>query len=246
MPAAAIVGGAVLGGAAGGQKDVNSQTTNGINGVLLAPESDLEKKARQGQETNFGIFGNLINAGANQTDVSNAAGSQRSLASLLQSYAQGNYQPTKNDITQASGLADQLFAPQFKQQGIDANRLASQLGRPINDPVLQAKLRTAQAEQKGSFVAQQAQQMPMQRLGFASQLSDVQNNLASQALSNRQAILGIGSNILGQEENFRAGTAGHSISSETVGQSGGGFKGAVAGLMGGAGAGAKMAGGLGG
>lgn len=240
MPAVAAVVGAIGGGIAGGQKDEVGNSTTGGQRIFLAPESALGKQAAAAQGSNFDIFGNLVNAGANQQDVTQAAGSQRSLADLLQQYASGGYQPTQQDVTQAGTLADQLLAPSFRQQGIQADRLAAQLGRPVNDPIIQAKLRQGEAEQRGTFIAQQAQAMPLQRLGFASQLSDVRNSLASQAMANRQAILGIGGQILGQEQGMQVQGASRDFIQNSMQNSGGGFKGAFNGMIGGAGAGLSM------
>ncbi len=244
MPAAAAIPAAmaVVGGIAGSQGERASQSTNGRSNVFLAPESELGKAAKDAQLTNLKSFQGLVDAGANQGDVGSAAGSQRSLADLLDSFSKGGFMPTEQDTAQATHLADQLLAPSFRQQGIDANRMAAKMGRPINDPILQAKLRTAEADQRGTFIAQQAQQLPLQRLGFATQLSDVRNNLASQAMSNRQAILGIGGNILGQEQNMQLGAASRTNDSQVNQQSGGGFGGFLTGAIGGAGAGKKLMG----
>lgn len=92
--------------------------------------------------------------------------------------------------------------------------------------------------QMGSFQAQQAQAAPMQRLEFANQLSGVQGGLASQAMANRQALFGLGSQLKQQEQQFRLGTASRT-SSQT---SGGGAAGAINGAIAGMGTGGNIAG----
>ena len=249
MPAAAIavpIAGAVLGGIAGSQKKQTNATDNSFSSTYLAPQSELGQAAQKGQLSNYNSFQDLVNAGANQSDVTAAAGQQRSLADMLQSYSQGGFMPTQNDISYANQMSSQLLQPSFYQQGIDANRLASQLGRPINDPVIQAKLRTAEAQQQGQMATQMAMQLPQQRLGYATQLADVRNNLASQAMSNRQAILGIGGNILGQSNQMQVAGASHQGWDTKNQQSGGGFAGTLTGMIGGAGGAMKMFGGGGG
>lgn len=126
----------------------------------------------------------------------------RDLRSMLQQMAQTGGMPTETDITQAAGISQQLFAPQqerlsqiFQQQGIEARRQAAQLGRSSIDPILQARLRTQQAQQAGMLSAQQAaqtqqiaMQLPQQRLSF-------QEALAQQGIRNRQSILQMGAQI---------------------------------------------------
>lgn len=155
--------------------------------------------------------------------------------------------PGQQDISQANTLAQQLFQGQqvglnqaFDTQRQQASRNAARMGRSAIDPVLQNQLMQGQARQQtqlnadiGSYATQYAQSLPQQRLGFAQQLAGVNQGLASQAMANRQALLGLGSQLRGQEQNFRAGTA--TTTQSTSG--GGGFGGFLTGALGGASAG---------
>jgi hypothetical protein len=252
--AVAGAAGGILGGIAGAQGDNTSK--HSTKGMDLAPETALEKSATSNITDLYSQLQGLTQAGAGQSDVSAATTSQRDLASMLQSFAAGGFMPGEADINSANGLASQLFKPQqvqldqtYQQQQEEAARLAAKLGRPINDPIIQAKLgqermrqQSSLAAQQGSYAAQYAQNLPMQRLGFASQLSDVRNNLASQAMANRQALLGLGQSLRNDDRNFRMGTAQTWSNEDT--HSGGGFAGMLSGALGGLGAGMKAAPGL--
>jgi hypothetical protein len=175
---------------------------------------------------------------------------------MLSQFAQGGFMPGQQDISQANTLAQQLFQGQqvglsqaFDTQRQQASRNAARMGRAGIDPVLQNQLMQGQARQQqqlnadiGSYATQYAQSLPQQRLGFAQQLAQVNQGLASQAMANRQALLGLGSQLRGQEQNFRLGSA----STTQTTSSGGGFGGALAGALGGAAGGLTAAKGFGG
>jgi len=235
--------GGLLGAIAGSQKDQSSSTA----GVNVAPASSSELAAHRGISSAFGSLQGMVNAGANQMDVANATQSSRGLAQMLQQYSQGGFLPSESDWGTARQFATNAFQPQqvamqqaFQQQNQRAAQLASQLGRPVNDPIIQSRL--AQEQMQGSerlgaaqsaYASEYAQNLPMQRLGFAGELANVQNALASQAMANRQALIGLGSQIQGQERDWRLQTATRYGS----GTSGGGLKGAISGAIGGVGAG---------
>ena len=246
MPAAAIpIAGAIVGGVIGAQKDTKSATDNSFSSTYLAPQSELGQAAQKGQLSNYNSYQDLVNAGANQSDVTSARNQTLSLADMLQQYSQGAFLPNQQDISIANNLSNQLLQPSFYQGQIDANRLASQMGRPINDPVIQAKLRQSQALQQGQMATNFAMQFPQQRLGYAQQLTDVRGALASQAMANRQSILSIGGNILGQSNQMQIAGASHQGWDSQNTSSGGGFTGFAKGAMAGFGSFAGM-GGMGG
>ena len=247
-PAAAMVGGgAILGGVAGAIPD-KSKTTSG---VTLTPESYLERLGIQYSTNQLSNINDLVNSGAGTKDVTKATETQRALADMYAAFAKTGGLPGQEDIATAQGFAKNIFQNQqealkqsFVGQTTEANRLAAQLGRSIDDPILQAKLRTnlmnQQAQlsaEEGSYASQLALQLPQQRLQYAGGQADILNNLATQAFNNRSALLSLGSNIAASERNFRLGT------SERYGttESGGGFGGAIKGAMAGAGAGMSMA-----
>ena len=235
----AAIGG-LLGAIGGAQGNNSSQTTT----RNLAPASELENRGGAVALGQLNELEKLFGMGPGAQDVQSGLTSQRDLASMLGQFAQGGFMPGQQDISQANTLAQQLFQGQqtglnqaFDTQRQQASRNAARMGRSAIDPVLQNQLMQGQARQQtqlnadiGSYATQFAQSMPQQRLGFAQQLAQVNQGLASQAMANRQALLGLGSQLRGQEQNFRAGTA-----STTTSQSGGGgFGGALAGALGGA------------
>lgn len=236
-----------LGALAGSQGSQSSQTTT----RNLAPESDLEKRIASMQPGQLGALTGMVNAGPGQTDVSAGLNSQRGLAAMLQQYAQGGYLPSEADTAQARQFASTQMQPQqvalqqaFEGQNQRAAQLASQLGRPVNDPIIQARLAQEQmrqgaqlSAQEGAMASQFAMQMPQQRLGYTAQLADVNSNLASQAMANRQALLSLGSQLQNNERNWRLGSS----TSTTSQTGGGGLAGAISGGLAGFGSGMSIA-----
>lgn len=234
------IAGAALGAMAGGQKDQSSATSS----LNIAPESALEAQASGSIAANFGQLQNFINAGPGMSAVNASQVSNAGLADMLKKYSQGGFLPSEADMATANKFAQSAYNPQavalqqqFGQQQQRAAQLASQLGRPVNDPIIQAKLSQEymQGQERlgaaqGAFANQFALNLPQQRLGYTAQLADVQNSLASQAMANRQALLSLGSQIQGAERNWRLNTASRTQSQE----SGGGFKGMLTGALGGA------------
>jgi hypothetical protein len=239
-----IAGGLGLaGGIAGMLGGQQSQSTT----RQLAPESELEKQAGQLTGSQLTELQRLIGAGPGQADVQAGTDASRQLAALLQQFSQGGYMPGANDFAQANALTQQVFAPQqqqlnqqFADQRVQANQAMAKMGRGPADPTMMNALARTQGQQQAalgaqmtSYSAQQAMAMPQQRLQYANQLAQVNAGLASQALANRQALFSMGSQLRGQEQNFRAGTA----SSTTTQQQPGGFGGFLSGALAGVGAG---------
>lgn len=246
--------GAVLGGIAGAQGNQSTQTTNTEVRLrdmseLNEGEGELAQAARQSQMGQFGDLQQLLTQGGTSQvagDLQAARTEQLGLANMLRE-AQGG--PNEAQITRAQQFAQDIFAPQqqalnqqFQTAETDTARLAARLGRSVDDPILRAKLAERQAEQtaglqarQGAFTAQTAQDFQAQQLQRQNQLAQVRGGLATQALTNRQALLGMGQSILNQERNFRLQTAGRT--SSTQGNSGGGTAGAIGGALAGAGAG---------
>lgn len=222
--------------------------------VNVAPESAEEKQFRLGAADSYGQLGQMVGAGPGQQDVTAALGSTRDLASMLQSFAKGGFLPGQEDITTAQNFAQQMFAPQqtalqqsFQDQQTQANRMAAQMGRGANDPILAAKLAQEQTRQQGMLSAQQGafaadfgMQLPGQRLGFQEQLANVRSGLATQAMQNRQSLFSMGQQAQQAERNWRLNTA----SRTNTQTSGGDFMSAVGGISAIAGAGFGIAGGL--
>jgi len=254
LPAAIGIGGALLGGIAGGMGKESKQTTTSavqLNDVdkLNEGEGELATAARESQMGQFGNLESLLTQGGMsqaQGDISAARGEQLTLANMLRE-AQGG--PNEAQMTRAQAFSRDIFAPQeealrqsFGDAETETSRLAARLGRSVDDPILRAKLASSQADQmaslqarQGAFTAQSAQGFQNQALQMQNQLAQVRGGLATQALQNRQALMGMGQSLLQQERNFRLAQAGRT--STTTQNSGGGLGGAIGGALAGAGAG---------
>lgn len=237
MALGAIAGG-LLGAIAGGQGSNSSSSSEG--GIRVAPETALEQYANPMLQRQLQEQENFANLGPGAQDITAGVGAQRSLADMLQQYSTGGFMPSQQDYASAGQFADATLGASFRQQETQAARLSAQLGRPVNDPILQAKLRQSLGEQRGSMVAQEARNMPMQRLQFASGLADVRSGLATQAMSNRQALMSLGSQLRGQDREWRLQTGTRWGTQSQSG--GGGLAGAISGGLAGVGMGAKIGG----
>jgi hypothetical protein len=243
------VAGGVLGAITGSQGSKSSQ--NSTSGIKLRDADGREINSFNLQDSSLSNIRSLLNAGPNDGDYAAGNQSTRDLASLLKQYSQSGGLPNQNDISQANGIASNLFSARqtaldqsFTDQNTEAQRLAARLGRPINDPILQAKLRTGFIRQsdllnseKSSAAQQLALQLPGQRLGYAQQATGVLNNFGNQALANQQYLFGLGNSIGNQERNFRLKTSDkYSNSSTNLWR---GLSGAISGAIGGAGSGLR-------
>lgn len=243
----ALGGGALLGGLAGSQAKKSKQSSTSSINLGAADDLELQGERISGQQLTD--LEGLVGAGPGIGAVRGANEANNDLASMLQQYASGGFMPTQQDIGNANQFTQSMFAPQqmqlnqqFEDQKQQQARLAAQLGRPINDPVLQNKMMQTQAReqamlgaQQTAFSAQQAQNMPLQRLGFQQDLAGLQSGLATQAMANRQALLNMGNTVQQQGRQFRLNTATRTNSQST--SSGGGVGGAISGALAGAGMG---------
>lgn len=224
-----------------------------VSGINLADASDRELEAFDLQDDQLKALQALFSKGATSKDYATAVQSQRDLAKLLGEMQSTSGLPTEQDIDTANRIASQLFGARqtalqqlFEDQTTEANRLAARLGRPVNDPILQAKLRTGFIRQQDLVNAEQnaaaqnlALQLPGQRLGFAQAQSQILSALGDQAVSNINYLLSLGNQIANQERNFRLQT-GERYSSGSI-KEGGGIGGAITGAIGGIGAGLEIA-----
>lgn len=163
----------------------------------------------------------LVGKGPGAEDVTRGTNAQRSLADLLKSYSEGGFMPGEADVATARQFTSDMFAPQqtqlnqqFQDQETQAARQAASMGRDQNDPVLRNMLAQSQgrqaqdlSSQQTQFASQFAQGLPGRRLQYAAGYADVTGQLATQAFSNRQALLSIGSQLQNQERNFRLAIA---------------------------------------
>lgn len=153
---------------------------------------------------------------AGPSDYSGSISGQQSLADLYSSMMQSGGTPTADDQSRANSFASSQFGQQrvglqqeFLRQMQTANQQAALSGRSQNDPILRAKLGQQQQQQsaqldagQAGFASQYAQQLPMQRLGFAegraNALTNIdQTNAASrqQSFSNYAGLAGIAGGI---------------------------------------------------
>jgi hypothetical protein len=251
----AVIGGAaIIGGIAGSQKSRTSGESYNESGINLAEESALEKKATAGLGQDYDSLKGMVETGPGQGDVIDSTRSTREYASMLEEARKTGGMPGEQDWQQGRQLASQQFDPQrtalnqqFDDQTVEASRLAAKLGRSPNDPIIQNKLRQERMRQMSMLSSQEnasagqfAMNQPLQRLNFAAQLADTRGNLASQALSNRQALLSMGHTLQQSERNWRLQTGTRWQSGKYSQESGGGIKGAIEGAIGGAGAGMNL------
>lgn len=254
--------GGIIGGAGGGEVGKLAEGITGVNltdafddvtdsssisRVILGEQSALEKDAFGLQSEELNNLRQALTAGGMeqlQGDITSARGAQMDLASMLQQAQRG---PSSQNVSDAQRFANDIFAPQqqamqqqFQQAETETSRLAARLGRQVDDPILRAKLAEAQGAQmgqlqaqKGAFTAQTAQGFQQQGLGMQNQLAQLRGGLATQALQNRQALMGMGQSLLNQERNFRLNTATRTGNSQTIQQGGlGDVIGAVTGGIG--------------
>ncbi len=221
-----VIGAVISAYAASQQQGASSTQTRNVG----APTKE-ELSAQKDMQAALEQYRAGAAAGPGQNEIMAAQGSNKSLQDLLAKYAGGGFMPSQEDTNAAQTYAQSQFAPQqvglqqgFQGQQQRAAQLASQLGRPVNDPIIQAKLSQeySQGQERlgaaqEAFATQTAQNMPMQRLGYTAQLADVNNQLASQAMANRQMLFNMGNQVVQGERNMRLGQ-----SSVTTTQSGGG------------------------
>lgn len=239
---AGMIGLGAVSALAGGQGDSSSVKMN------AGPASAIEQAFNAFAPSQLNTMNALVNAGPGIEQQIAANRANRDLAGLLGQFAKGGFLPGESDWATANQFAQQAFNPQqvsinqqYQQQQQQAAQLASRLGRPVNDPIIQAKLaqERMQAQERlgasqGAFASQYAQGLPMQRLGFQGQLANLQSGLASQAMANRQALLSLGSQLKGQDMQYRLATATRTQ------ESGGGLAGMIQGGIAGLGAGANL------
>lgn len=240
LPAALMIGGALLGAAAGAQGTKGQSQTSSMN---LAPEDELERLARLQQEQGFGDLNRI-----QREDFGRANQASQSYGNMLQDYQKSGGIPTSADLSQGRSFAEQMTAPQQAQidlsmrQSTEAMQQQAGLsGRGPNDFAFNTRLAGQRSDlmsqlgaQQSAMGSQYAQQISQNRLGYAGQFADLQQGLASQAMQNRMAIMGLGSQIQNAGRNFRTNTATRNTSTpDTPGTMLSTLTGAFAGAQGG-------------
>lgn len=222
---------------------------NKLKDQIAQIKANPEGRAGGLLQEQFGGIQDLIGLGARGSDITAGREATLGVGDLLSQMQETSGLPTESDIGAAQGITSQLFQPQqvaFQQQLEDASiantRQRAALGRSAADPILAAKLaqEAARGQERigaaqGAATQQLAMQLPQQRLGFATQRASLLSGLGDQALQARVGLLGLGSQLLGQERQFRIATGERFTTGKQT--SGGGLGGALTGALGGAGAG---------
>jgi len=251
MPAFSSIALGVAGLGAGAVSGAMGKRREDSSGITLSAASDTETGALGLQNRGMAGLEDLTNAGPGLSDVQNATSAGRSFSSMLEEYSRTGGIPTADDISTGNNLAGGLFNQRrtqleqnFNDQNTEASRLAARLGRGVDDPIIQAKLRTGFMKDQALLDAEQsdygntiAMNLPGARLGYAQQNVGLLDSMAAKAFSNRAAITALGSNIVNSERNFRLQTGERWGKS----QQGGGLGDALTGGIAGLGAGLGMA-----
>jgi hypothetical protein len=196
----------------------------------------------------------LAQAGPGTQDYQAGLQAQRDLAAMQGLMAETGGLPGQQDTAAAQGFAQDIFAPQqvgldqlFQRQATDAGRQQALMGRGgATDPVMANMLAQSQGDmqamlgaQQGAFAANMALQLPQQRLQAQMGKAQTLGALGDLAMSNRMNLLGLGSQLQGQERQFQIATGEQWQSGKQ--SSGGGIGGAISGALGGIGAGLNVA-----
>jgi hypothetical protein len=196
----------------------------------------------------YGQLRDFLNRGPGIEAIDASNASQKDFVDMMRRLQASGGMPTDEDRRQANIFADDMFKPQqealnqsFTQQNEQAARLSAQLNRPINDPIIQAKLRQEQMRQSAmlgadrtAFTAQESRNSPFRRLELQGQLADAQSGLASQAMANRMQLLNLGNSLQSQERQWRLNTGERygTSNSNSSQHSGGGIMGGIGAVTG--------------
>lgn len=230
MSGYAAAGGAILGGIGGAMKK--------------GPAFKLSALGEQAQGyagASLGAYNTLAQAGPGASDVTAAVNASRGYANTLGNFASGGL----NNMSQGNQLAAQQFAGQrtaleqtFQQQLQQANQSAALSGRGQNDPILRARLAQDQSRQSAQINANQSsaavdlgRQYSTDQIGLLGQQVNTLQGLSQQAFGNQQNLFSMSNQTLQNERSFGMQQAQYEASR------GGGFQGALNGIMAGAGAG---------
>lgn len=249
MPApviAAVAVGAIAGSMKSKSSTSSSSSSESQTRLEAAPEGASEKSAREMAYNQLGALeGELATIGSSDA--------QRRFASLVDELSKD---PSPERIAAAEKFSNDIFAPSQTalQQNLDDQRknaaqVAANQGRSLSDPILAAKLAQTQIRQqqgleaeRRAFAASEAINAPQRQ---AQNVSAGLSQLSAQAIQNRQAVFGLGSEFAQQERQYRLATGTQFSSSNSQSQSnsssGGGLKGALEGGVAGAGAGYGIA-----
>lgn len=251
MGEAAAGGLGFLGAIGGGQR----QSTDNLSSVIIDQAGGAERRAGRTASVALRDLQSLSDVQGGTRQVRQANQAAGDLVSRLQQLAGSDFMPTQEQQRQAASFAETQFASRrmgldqaFEEQSQRTAQLAAQLGRPVNDPILQARLAQEQTRQLGQLGAEQQAFSTQQAFGIADRqregqigalesIFNVRQGLASQAFRNRQALVELGSQLQAQGQKYRIATSAGNSRAEF----GGGVAGATAGAIAGVGAGAKAA-----
>ncbi len=211
-----LIGG--IGGAVAGGEDRKQRQESTVD---LGPDSDFLKILQARMPGYFDDLHGLVRRGPGEQDISNSVDASRGYAELLKAFSANGGLPSSADISGANSSMAEIFRPQhlaldqqFDKDLLDTNQMAARLGRSVNDPILQAKLRSGYANSRSMLGANQASaagslalQLGDRRIGAARERVSVLGGLANSALQNRLSLLGLGSNLRDAERSWQFNTA---------------------------------------
>lgn len=214
---AAVGGGSALAGAGG--------LVSGLAGAFQGGQGNQQTQGQTQQLASMRDFAGLVDQGPGAAQVGQSLTAQTDLAAELDRLRREGTGPTSQDISQQQSLAQQLFRQRHvgleqdfarQQQGFE--QTAARMGRSPLDPVFRNKLAEQQLQaqerlgaEQGTFALQQAMQQPFQRLQLQQGRADILKGLASQALSNRQALATLGSQSAGIKPQGEGGGLGGAL-----------------------------------
>lgn len=244
MPAGGMLTAVGIGAGVGAIGGMFGKPSSSTTRIETGDATNLQKSIEPVDVSAFKELADMLQFGAGAGDVRAGRGAQLNFADMLAQYSKNGGIPDQAGMAQNMQAAKLAFSGQ--QTAIDQSleqsrqayaRQAAISGRGPNDPVFMGMMNQERMRAQERLGAQETQfaafGLPQQRLQYTAQLADVRGNLASQAMSNRQALLSLGNNLNSSERQWRLGQA----SRTTEGSEGGGMSGMFGGALAGAGAG---------
>ena len=209
----------------------NTEEESQTSQLNLRDPSQLQFLVNPVRNQQFSQIQKILKQGFGAEDFSRGVGAQRDLGAALQELARSGGVPTESDIQMGQDVTADLFAPQFEafrqfssDQKRDAARQASRMGRSASDPIIQSRLRTALFNQRSALEAQRqssarqfAMRQPFQRIGLQTQAANFLSGLGQQALSQRQGLIGLATQLFQSEEQNRLAAAGKTQTGSSTG-----------------------------
>lgn len=196
---------------AGAIGSIASGVGSGLAGAISGSRGNEQSAGQRQQLAVMQDFAGLVERGPGAEAVGQSLAAQNELAAELERLRREGTGPTAQDIASQQSLAGQLFRQRqvgleqdFARQQQGFEQTAARLGRSPLDPVFRNKLAEQQLQaqerlgaEQSTFATQRALEQPFQRLQLQQGRANVLQGLATQALSNRQALAGLGREAAG-------------------------------------------------